>query len=60
MDDTKNSNPAGWLDSLARSKAQIEAGQSVPIEPVLDRLRSSIARMEARQAAQAKRVARKA
>ena len=33
--------------SLARSEAQIAAGQTVPLEPVLDRLRSSIARMQA-------------
>ena len=33
--------------SLARSDAQIAAGQSVPLEPVLDRLRASIARMQA-------------
>ena len=32
--------------SLARSDAQIAAGQSVPLEPVLDRLRASIARMQ--------------
>lgn len=31
--------------SLARSEAQIAAGQTVPLEPVLDRLRASIARM---------------
>ena len=33
--------------SLARSEAQIAAGQAVPLEPVLDRLRASIARMQA-------------
>jgi len=33
--------------SLARSEAQIAAGQTVPLEPVLDRLRASIARMQA-------------
>jgi hypothetical protein len=31
--------------SLARSEAQIAAGQTVPLQPVLDRLRSSIARI---------------
>ena len=42
----------GWLvDSLELSKAQIAAGESVPLEPALDRLRASIARMEARRAA---------
>jgi hypothetical protein len=32
--------------SLARSEAQIAAGKTVPLEPVLERLRSSIARMQ--------------
>jgi len=38
-----------WLhDSLDRSEAQIAAGQTVPLDPVLDRLRASIARMKGR------------
>jgi hypothetical protein len=41
--------PARWHDSLARSKAQVAAGQSVPLLPVLDRLRSSAERLEAEQ-----------
>ena len=39
--------PESIAASLARSDAQIAAGQSVPLEPVLDRLRASIARMQA-------------
>ena len=39
--------PAGWEESLARSKAQIAAGQSVPLLPILDRLRASAERLEA-------------
>jgi len=39
--------PESIAASLARSEAQIAAGQTVPFEPVLDRLRSSIARMQA-------------
>jgi hypothetical protein len=39
--------PESIVASLARSEAQIAAGQTVPLEPVLDRLRSSIARMQA-------------
>jgi hypothetical protein len=39
--------PESIAASLARSEAQIAAGQPVPFEPVLDRLRSSIARMQA-------------
>lgn len=41
--------PAGWLERLARSKAQIAAGQTVPLLPVLDRLRASAERLEAEQ-----------
>lgn len=39
--------PESIAASLARSEAQIAAGQTVPLEPVLDRLRSSIDRMQA-------------
>lgn len=38
--------PESMSASLARSEAQIAAGQTVPLEPVLDRLRASIARMQ--------------
>jgi hypothetical protein len=48
------------LESFMRSKAQIEAGQTVPLEPFMVRLRASIARMEAKRAVQAKPQARKA
>ena len=41
--------PAGWEARLARSKAQIAAGQSVPLLPILDRLRASAERLEAEQ-----------
>lgn len=41
--------PAWMIASLERSEAQIAAGQTVPLEPVLDRLRASIARMQTRQ-----------
>jgi len=39
----------GWNESLARSKAQIEAGQTVPLLPILDRLRASAERLEVAQ-----------
>jgi len=42
--------PAAWLETLERSEAQIAAGQTVPLEPVLDIMRASIARMEAKRA----------
>lgn len=41
--------PTKWLESLARSKTQIAAGQTVPLLPVLDRLRASAERLEAAQ-----------
>lgn len=42
--------PAGWVESLERSEAQLARGETVPLEPVLDRLRATIARMEAKRA----------
>jgi hypothetical protein len=39
--------PESIAARLARSEAQIAAGQTVPLQPVLDRLRSSIDRMKA-------------
>jgi hypothetical protein len=35
------------LESLERSKAQIAAGVTVPLIPILDRLRASAERLEA-------------
>jgi hypothetical protein len=47
MDAIADKRPPGWVtESLERSEAQIEAGNTVPFEPVLDRLRASIARMK--------------
>lgn len=43
------SAPAGWPESLACSKAQVAAGESVSLRPVLDRLRASAERLEAEQ-----------
>lgn len=41
--------PAGWIASLVQSRAEVEAGQVEPLEPILDELRASIARMQARR-----------
>lgn len=41
--------PAGWLEVLAESEAQLAAGQTVPGEVVRQILRDSIARLEAKQ-----------
>ena len=39
--------PEGWLESLERSKPQIAAGMTVPLIPILDRLRASAEQLEA-------------
>ena len=44
--DSNTDAPAGWMISLARSKAEIAAGQSVPLLPILDRLRDAAERLE--------------
>ena len=41
--------PESIAARLDRSEAQIAAGRTVPLEPVLDRLRASIARMQQAQ-----------
>jgi len=42
----RSTAPAHWLESLARSKAQIAAGETVPLLPVLDALRAAAERLE--------------
>lgn len=39
--------PAKWLDSLERSKAQIAASQTVPLLQVFDRLQATAECLEA-------------
>ena len=41
--------PTAWRESLARSKEQIAAGETVPLLPLLDRLRATAERLEAEQ-----------
>jgi len=48
-------SPAWLVERLEHSIAQAKAGQTVPLEPVLDRLRASIARMEAKRTIAAER-----
>jgi hypothetical protein len=52
MDDnsTPTPVPAGWLEALAKSEAQLAAGLTVPGEAVRRRLHDALARLEARQA----------
>jgi hypothetical protein len=42
--------PAGWLEILEESEAELAAGLTVPGEVVRQMLRDSLARLEARQA----------
>jgi hypothetical protein len=60
MDDTPRPPPAHWLEALERSEADLAAGRTVPLEPVLARMRESIVRMEERQATQDAKAAQQA
>jgi hypothetical protein len=52
MDDNSlpKRGPTGWRDALARSEAQLAAGQIVSGEEIMRELDESTARLEARQA----------
>lgn len=41
--------PAGLLEALAESEAELAAGKTVPLEPVLAELRAAVARLEAKR-----------
>jgi hypothetical protein len=61
MDGIVEKKPPSWLiESLERSEAQIANGETVPLEPVLDRLRASIARMKTKAPEPTPKSARKA
>jgi len=53
MDDNPNAviAPAGWLEVLAESDADLAAGRIVPGDEVMRDLRESLARLEAKTAA---------
>ena len=51
----RSETPAGWLEALAESEAELAAGQTVPGEAIRQRLRDAIARLEANQTAPARR-----
>jgi hypothetical protein len=59
MADTPHSTqaPAGWLEALERSEAQIAAGETVLGEEVMRGLYESIARLEAKHAGKPQRKA---
>ncbi len=42
-----NSAPSAWMEDLDRNAAEIAAGQTVPIAPVLHELWASAERLEA-------------
>jgi hypothetical protein len=46
METIKGSAPAGWLESLAVSEAELGAGLTVPMETVLEDLDDSIRLIE--------------
>jgi hypothetical protein len=52
MDDTPNPAiaPAGWLEALAESEAELAAGLTVPGDVIMRELYESIARLETKQA----------
>lgn len=49
MVEMTDNTPRLWSEILDSSAADAPSGRTVPFEPVLDRLRASIARMEAKQ-----------
>jgi hypothetical protein len=57
MDDVPLIAPAGWLESLAESEAQLAAGQIVDGEEVMRELDACITRLEAKQASRPQRKA---
>ena len=46
--------PAEWVEALERSRADLAAGRTVPLDAFLARMDARIAEAEARQAAKAK------
>jgi PHD/YefM family antitoxin component YafN of YafNO toxin-antitoxin module len=49
MENLSSQAPPGWLDALAESESQLAAGQTVASESMMQRLRESIARLEAKR-----------
>lgn len=61
MNDTPTAAPvpAGWLEVLAESEAELAAGLTVPGDVIMRELYESIARLEAKQATQPSRTTRR-
>jgi hypothetical protein len=52
MDDQPDrAPPQEWIDALARADADVAAGRTVSLDDVLDRMRATAERLEARQKA---------
>jgi hypothetical protein len=49
MTDPTKRPPADWLPDIAESEAELAAGDTIPAETVVQSLRDSIARLEAKQ-----------
>ena len=61
MDTVIDKTPPTWLtEALDRSESQIAAGETVPLEPVLEKVRASIGRMQGSAAKPAPRRTRRA
>lgn len=56
-DNTTRAAPATWIKALDESDAQIAAGQTVPLEPLLNELRHAAAQLEQRLATRPERTA---
>lgn len=48
--------PAEWFEAMDESDAQLAAGQTVPLEPLLDELRRTAEQLEAKLAGQPEQV----
>jgi hypothetical protein len=47
--------PAGWIEALDRSEAELAAGQTVPASDIREMLRAALARLEAKNSDAPKR-----
>jgi hypothetical protein len=45
MDATRKHAPAGWLEALAESEAELAAGQTIPMDVVLGQIDAAIDRL---------------
>jgi hypothetical protein len=48
MDDPTKRTLADWIADLEESEAEVAAGLTVPLAPILEQLRESIRRLEAK------------